>query len=510
MSREKPRIALIGFNLESNRWAPVVGRAAFEADLFLRGDELLSDARSPNPRAQATMAGFVATMDKTGPWEPLPIVSTSGGAAGPADHAFFQEFKAEVKERLARVLPVDGVYFSEHGAAVTTEDIDPDGTLFQMVRDMVGPGVPVVSTLDLHANISDRMVAATDILIGYLTNPHVDQRERGIEAGGTMRALLAGTRTAKAFIRLPLIAPNVTQRTDIGPLADAIREGQALLAKPILNVTIAASFAQGDIPDNGIAIVVTADGDVAAAQRLCRTLAQKIWDDRHRFVPHLTPLEDCVRMALDVARNPAKPPILIADPADNPGSGARGNTTWLLDALYKAGAEGVALSTFFDPPLAAEAHRLGAGAKFEARFNRDETSPTSKPFSAPAEVLNLSDGTIVGQPGGVGAGRTIRFGPSAALQVGGIRVVVTSHRRQCLDTAHFEGLGVPLADARVVVVKSRGHFRAGFKHLFPDERIFEADLPGLSSPNLSTYDFRGLKRPIFPLDPDTAWMPPAW
>ena len=504
------RIALMGFNLESNKWSPVVGKADFHEYLHLVGDEIVTDSDSPNPRALATMSGFMHTMDKLMDWTPTPIILSCGGAAGPADHAFLEEFMAESRQRLEAAMPIDGVYFSEHGAATTTKIFDPDGEFFEMVRKIVGPKVPLVSTLDLHANISERMVDTTDILISYLTNPHVDMLERGIEAANAMRELFDGVKTEKAFIRLPLAPPNVTQRTDIGPYADAINYGQSKVGGPIMNVSILGGFHQGDTPKNGMAFIVTSRGDLKAARKLCRDIAERTWKDRQRFVPKLTSLADCVKLAIERTRDPKVGPVLLADVADNPGGGGRGNTTWLLDALHKAGAKGVILGPFFDPALAAEAHGKGKGAKFRALFNRDETNEHSKTFEAEATVVNLADGVFVGREGGVGGGRTIELGPTAVLDVGGIQVVVVSFRKQCLDSNHFEAFGVDVGKAKTVIVKSRGHFRAGFKHLFKDEQIFEADLPGLCTPNWAHYRFEGLPRPIFPLDKDATWQPPNW
>ena len=505
----QPRIALLGFNLESNRFSPVVARKDFEEDLYLVGEAILADAATDAPRGLATLTGFIQTMDQTGPWTPVPIVLVSGGAAGCVDHAFYLEVRDEVQRLLEAELPVDGVYFSEHGAAVSTEITDPDGDLFAMVRGLVGPDVPIVSTLDLHANISDTMVDSTDLLISYLTNPHVDQHERGVEAGHAMRELLAGVKTEKAFIRLPLVAPNVTQLTASGPYGDAIDLGQTKLDDTIMNVSIVSGFMQGDTPENGMAFIVTARGDRDAARRVCRDLAERTWNDRHRFVPKLTSLDECVAMALDVGSDPSKESVLIADVADNPGSGARGNTTWLLKAMHDAGARDVILGPFFDPPLSAEARERGPGASFRARFNRAEESEFSEPWEADAEVVSLWDGTFVGRAGATAAGRTVDLGPTAVLRVGTVTVVVTSLRKQALDTGHFENFGVSVVDARTVIVKSRGHFRAGFAHIFPPARIFEADLPGLSTPNMKNYPFERLPRPVFPLDPDATWEPPA-
>jgi microcystin degradation protein MlrC len=170
------------------------------------------------------------------------------------------------------------------------------------------------------------------------------------------------------------------------------------------------------------------------------------------------------------------------------------------------GVEGALLGIFFDPALAAEAHRLGVGARFRARFNSEETHPLSGRFDADAEVIALHDGSIVGKRG-ISAGHLIALGPTALLQLGEIRVVVVSIRQQCKDTAMFDCFGIDIAKARSVIVKSRGHFRAAFDIHFSDDRIFEVDVPGLTTPILSRVPYRNVPRPIFPLDPAMEWAP---
>lgn len=505
-----PRIAVLGFDLEANRFAPPSGRPAFEEKAFYRGDAISEAARASAPAIHGCMVGFYAEMDRLHPdWLPMPVLFTGATPGGPVDQAFFDAFLEEVRSGLVNAGALDGVYICEHGASVGTITEDPDGDLFALVRDIVGPDVPVVATLDLHANVSDRMVESTDLLVAYRTNPHVDQRERGIEAAGHLSAMIAGMRPRTAFVRLPLVPPSVALLTaDDQPYGDLIRAGQAAVDDEIVNVSITAGFAFSDVPKNGMAVIVAARADGEAARRVADRLATRAWAERGRYRVRLTPLGEAVAGAVARGRDPAAEARLLADVADNPGGGGGGNTMFLLQTLAEAGADRVALGVVHDPAVVADAWAAGEGATIEARFNRAATWP-AEALNVPAAVERLSEGTFVGRYGGMVAGRTIRLGRSCLLRIGGIAVVVIAHRQQCLSADYFEHFGLDLGEAATVVVKSRGHFRAGFEHRFPAHRIDEIDAPGLTSPNLSTFSWRGLPRPVYPLDPDTEWSLPV-
>ena len=502
-----PRIALLGFSIECNKFAPPATEADFSARAYAAGAALLAEARAPAPRFTPELPGFVAAMDRTGPWTPVPIRLAQAQPNGPVVDAFFQQLMREWRQGLEAAMPLDGVYVCAHGAGLTTDEDDPDGALLALARAAVGPGVPIVATFDLHANVSERMVESIDLFVGYRTNPHLDMRERGEEAALGMRELLGGLKPKHARIRLPIVPPTVTMLTAGGPYADMIDLGQRKQTPEILNVSVMGGFAYGDTAKNGLSVIVTARNDVQAARTLAREIAELGWKNRERFRPKLTSLEAATAMSVAAGKDPARPALCFADVADNPGGGGRGNTTYILEALLKAGAEGVLLGIFNDPPLAAEAHRIGEGTSFLARFNRAETQSFSTAFESEAKVIRLSDGNCIGRRGIYG-GTRLALGPSAALEVGGITVVVISNRHQCADPVFFEMFGLDIAKARVVVVKSRGHFRGGFDEFFTHERIVEVDCPGLTSPMLSRFAWTRLPRPVIPLDDDVTWTPP--
>ena len=503
-----PRVAILGFSIECNKFAPVATKAHFLARTYLEGDAILVEARAPTTCMLPETPGFVAAMDASGAWTPVGIALAMTEPNGPVEHAFFVELLQAIERRLKAALPVDAVYICSHGAGLTTAEDDPDGALFEMVRAIVGPDVPIAATLDLHANVSERMVKSVDAFIGYRTNPHLDMRERGAEAAAAIREMLGGVKPQRAFIRLPIVPPTVTLLTAAGPYAEMIGLGQRRMTPEIMNVSAMGGFAFADAPECGLSVVVTARHDKRAAEALAREIAELGWANRARFYPRLTSLDDAVAKALAVGDDPLLPALVFADVADNPGGGGRGNTVFLLRAFYEAGVTGALLGVFYDPDLAAEAHRRGVGAHFEAHFNRAETTNFSERYTAPATVVTLTDGNCVGRRG-IYSGLRLELAPCAALRVGGVTVVVISHRVQCADPVFFEMMGLDIGRARSVVVKSRGHFRGGFDEFFGPEQIVEVDLPGLTSPILNRFTWSRLPRPVIPLDEDVEWRPPT-
>ena len=494
-----PRVAVLGFSIECNKFAPPATKAHFIARTYLEGEAILDEARRPTPTMLPETPGFVAAMDAAGPWMPVGIALAMSEPNGPVEHAFFEEFLDTMTKRLKTAMPLDGIYFCAHGAAITTEEDDPEGVLFERIREIVGPDVPVVATFDLHANVSDCMVDNIDAFIGYRTNPHLDMRERGHEAASALRELLEGAKTERVRLRLPIVPPTVTLLTAAGPYAEMIELGQRKMSPAIMNVSVMGGFAYADTAKNGLSVIVTARADRKAAASLAAEIAQYGWDNRSRFYPKLTPLDEAVQKALAAVRDPSVKPIAFADVADNPGGGGRGNTMYLLRAFAEAGVKNGLFGVIYDPPLAAEAHRHGLHYHFDAQFNRDETTKFSEPWNAPARVAGLHDGNCVGRRG-IYAGTRLALGPCAALAIGGITVVVVSHRVQCADPIFFEMMGLDIAKARCVAVKSRGHFRGGFDEFFGPEQIVEVDLPGLTSPMLNRFEWTRLPRPVVPLD----------
>ena len=506
---KKRRIAICGFNLESNRFAPTCARGDFRENMYFVGNEISTEARKDSPAIHLGGKGFYNEMDKlfgdADGWVALPTMVIGSCPAGPVQEHFFDEFLEDLKAKFIAVGPIDGVYICQHGAAVATHTHDPDGIMFDLIRGLVGDGTPIVATLDLHANVSELMTSTVDVLIGYKTNPHVDMFERGVEAAQVLKEMLEGMRPKKHSIRLPLVAPSVTQLTAKGfPYGDLIRYGQSFLDEDIFNVTILSGFAFGDTPKNGMTIIVHSRSTPEKARLVAEELAVSAWADRTRYVPRMTKLEKVISLARQVQNDNRKKPLLFADPADNPGGGGRGNTTYILNAFITAGIKNCVFSVFYDVAAVEAACEAGVNGKPEITLNAQEESEYSQPLKVKARVLSLHSGKFEGHYG-MAAGTTVDTGKTAVLDVDGIVIICISKRQQCRSADFITAFGLDPSWFGSIVVKSRGHFRAGFSHLFSDEQIIEVDVPGLTSPNLSNFNWKYLPRPVYPLDENASW-----
>ena len=501
-----PRVALVGLKLESNRFSRPAALDDFLSLNLLEGESLMEEARQPTPSLAKEFASFVNTMDATGDWIPVPTLLAASHPLGPIRSDVFEDFCDRILGALDDNL--DAVYLCLHGAMVAEHLDDPDGEVLAKIRNKVGAKVAIVITLDLHANVSDKMCSAVDLVCGYRTNPHVDMTERGQEAAFSLRRILAGQANPEiAHVKLPLAPASISLLTAKAPYGDLIDFGQrrqAELSGAIMNVSVFGNFIFSDVPENGISIVVTATNDHDVAMTLAMEIADMAWARRHEFVRGLTSMTDAVKMARDNNRSP----VIFSEAGDNPGGGGSGRTTELLSELIAVAAQGVFYGSFFDPELAEDAHSAGIGATLTARFNRSRGTQVweqwDKPLEFDAEVVGLSDGNVVGRHGML-QGRRMNLGNSALLRVGGIHVVVISDRAQTSDPMFFEMFGLNIADAHTVIVKSRGHFRAGFDIWFSDERTFEIDTAGLTSPVLGNWDFTRIPRPSYPFDENTSW-----
>lgn len=501
------RVAVVGMFLESNNFARPVPERGFRNFVHLEGDEISGDARSAHPRAMLELAGFYRRMDELGGWEPVPIIVTMSGG-GPAEHDWFDEVLGRSVAALREAGPLDAVYLCNHGAMTTTATDDGDGVFFAGVREAVGPQVPIVATLDPHGNVSDLMLESIDLVVAYLTDPHVDQVERGVEAADLLHERWAGMEPAMVWTRLPIVAPNVSLFTDAGPFAELIDRGIELRDDTIANISILGGFAFSDTSKNGLIVIVTGRGDDVGARRVAGELADLAWRNRHRFDTDAMPLSEAVERAVACGRDDALAPIVLSDLGDNTGAGGPTNTLWMLEAMHGAGARGVLIVNFRDRRVVEAATAAGVDATFTATFRGDDWQRgDDTTFEAEARVIALHEGPFVGRRGIV-AGKTLECGPMALLELDGVRVIVTSRAAVGNDPIYAEVLGVDLSTVRTIVVKVRSSFPPAYDEFVDHVDMFFVDTPGRTSPVLSRLPFERLPRPVLPLDDDVAWENP--
>ncbi|MEY4175701.1 MAG: hypothetical protein RI900_2866 [Actinomycetota bacterium] len=431
------------------------------------------------------------------------------GASGPLADADFGVVVQQVVDGLNAAGGVDGVLVLGHGAGRTDTDLDSDTTFLHAVRNVVGGQVPIVAVLDFHANVSVAMCELLDAVVGYRTNPHVDIEERSIEAVEHLHRLLDGAATTVALCRPPLVLPQVAQNTTPGePLAEVRDRCETLMTGDVWNVSLFGGFSLADVPDCGFAAVATADvGSPDAALAAAEEVAGLAWGLRRRYRVSVTPLAEAVQRAALAAAG-AGAPVILADTADNPGGGAPGNSTFILAALLEAGVRNVAMGLQCDRGVVDAAFAAGVGGNLRVRFNAGSTDPLARPLEIDATVTATTSEPLVPTKG-VYRGMQRHPGRCCALDLGGVRIAVSSHKVQCADDDTLLHVGIDPASARVVVVKSRGHFRAGFAHLFDDDRIVEVGAPGVAPAVLDGLSFLHLPRPVFPLDGVHDWMPVA-
>jgi microcystin degradation protein MlrC len=264
-------------------------------------------------------------------------------------------------------------------------------------------------------------------------------------------------------------------------------------------VMLAGGFPFSDIPDAGLAVLVTANGDQALADATAERLAEECWERREFFRVELTPIPEAIARVQAAERGP----VILADVADNPGAGAACDGTAILDALIKARVSGVALAVIADPAAVARAAQLGVGARGTFALGGKVDHLHGPTLDVEARVRSVGDVSFI-NTGPMGTGARTRLGQTAVLEIEpGIEVIITELRVQALDAELFRAVGIPPEQRRALVVKSSVHFRASFEPLASE--VIEVDAPGLSSPDLQALPYRRVRRPIWPLDDDAAY-----
>jgi microcystin degradation protein MlrC len=467
------RIAVGGFLHETNTFAPT--KATY--DDFVHGggwpametgDGVLKIMRNIN----VGLAGFVGAAEANA-WELVPTISCG---ASPSAHVTKDAFERIVKvmvDGIAAAGPLDGVYLDLHGAMVTEHLDDGEGEILARVRKVIGKDVPLVVSLDLHANVTPEMVEQADALIAYRTYPHIDMAETG-RASAKHLALLLETkqRFAKAFRQLPFLIPISWQCTNDQPTRGIYQKLAALETDAVPTLSFAPGFPAADFEGCGPTVFAygrtQADADAAADHIVALVASHENDFDGRIYSP-----DDGVRHAMELAKS-AKKPIIIADTQDNPGAGGDSDTTGMLRALVRNKAS-AATGVIYDLQSAKMAHDAGVGARVALALGGKSGIPGDAPYEETFIVEKLSDGKFIA-PGPYYGGRDMDMGPSAALRIDDVRVVVSSHKAQLADQSMYRYVGIEPTEQAILVNKSSVHFRADFEPIA--EKLLICAAPG--------------------------------
>lgn len=398
--------------------------------------------------------------------------------------------------------PLDGVLFSLHGAMASASHDDAEGAFLERLRAVIGPDVPVAITLDLHANVTRRMARHADIICPYRTYPHVDQIETARCAGHLLaRAMKGEVRPVSHLARRDMLGGVDSGRTTTeNPMTELLRRAERAEAEMpgVLHVGVLAGFCPADLEEAGPSVVVCGDGRDDRFQDLAEDFMDHAWETRH--------FDSNEYLAADEAMRRLQPllaagggPVVIADASDNPGSGAYGDSTFLLAAMIEAGIENAAFATICDPSAVAELVAAGEGASCTVRLGGKIDPVYGPPLELTGEVVRITDGSYLAL-GPRWGGTTQNLGPTAVFRVGGVDIVVASRRLQCTELETFSHADIDPRAKAVVAVKSIHHFRAAYAPIAA--HILVADTGALATKDLSRLPYRNLRRPIFPLDLD--------
>jgi microcystin degradation protein MlrC len=477
-----PHLAAARFWFEGNSFTPVpTTREAFLSREWVSGQEALDRYRG----TATELGGLAAFLDSHPGWTAEVILSASAQPGGPLAPGIVADWLDRVTARLRRGR-FDAVYLSLHGAAVAEDDVAPDLTILRAVRQ-AARGVPLGASFDIHGNLAPETAALLDVASAYRTHPHVDMAETaGRVLAMLARAVAGEVRPVVAIAKLPRVIHSFHMRSDAGPMAELWAEAARAERPPILDASPFGGYAWGDTPHAGPAILVTADGDRAAAQaladRLAASLAARI--EAGRFSVSLPTPEAAIGRAL------AAPPGLVAvlDPADNPLSGGIADTPGLLRALLAhPSAEPAVFAFLHDPDTVEAAIAAGPGGTLSRPLGGRLTDAFGGPVPVTATVERLTEGRFVNE-GPMERGAPVELGPTCVLRTGTVRLIVTSRREAAIDPAFFDLHGIDLGATRLVANKAKNHFRAAFAHRLA--AIVECDCPGPAALDLAALPFR--------------------
>lgn len=496
------RVAIAELKQETNTFVPrPTTLADFQSWHLWHDQEVVANSSGTN----VEIAGFLDVLTAAG-IEPVPILATFAMSGGRVEDATYRTLRDDLLAGLAASGPYDGVLLALHGAMVTDVSDDPDGETIAAVRDAIGPTIPLVVTMDLHANLTRRCVAAADAIVGFRTSPHIDQRDTGKRGAELLvRILRDGIRPAMAFVKIPMVVPASTHMHHLpGPFQRLMQAAAAAETGGVLSASVFTVQPWLDIAELGFATVAVTNGDPLLAERTAGDLAELAWAEREAFLDlELVPIADAIDRALKVENGP----VVLSDLADGTGAGSPGDATAVIAALLEAAPGEQALVCVRDPAAADLAIAAGSGAtvdllvggKLDTLYNQPIRLQGTVRFAGPASFRF---------GGGGYTGVEMDMGQCAVVEAGHVSVLILGNSVMTVDPAMYRSVGLEPATAKIVVVKSHIQFRAGYDDIASE--IVLLDSPGMSGDHLESLPFQAIERPLFPFDRGMTFAAAPW
>ncbi len=471
------RVGILGFLHESNTFLGVPTRwEDFASTSMTEGESL----RARWTGAHHELGGFFDGCEAEG-LEAVPGLATFAVPSGAIAAEDFERLAAALVEAVRAMGPVDGLLVALHGATVSEAYRDADGEVLRRLRAVTGRELPVVVTLDLHANVSAAMVELSDAIMAYRTNPHLDQRERGAEAARLLAAMLRGeVRPVMALATPPLAVPIAVQDTDRLFLFDDLRE---VLGWPgILSASVCLGFYYADVEEMGTSFLAVADGDRELAERAANWMAERAWARREELVVTLPDAAEAVAAAM---RAEAKP-VALMDIGDNVGGGSPADSLVLFEECQRQGARNV-MVVLFAPDLVDRCELAGVGGEVALGF-------------CSGRVRLLCDGEFTERKVRHGGWTHCKQGLTAVVETAaGHMVVLTSRRMAPMSIEQVRSAGVMPERMDLLIVKGVVAPQAAYREVAA--KIVLVDTPGPTANDPGSFVYQYRRRPMFPMEP---------
>jgi microcystin degradation protein MlrC len=492
------KVGIAMMSHETNTFSPVIT----DLDRFSggRGTPLSGPAAIDVYRNTAScLGGYIEVAEANGAEIVMGIAATAPPSGRVEDDAY--EYMCTAIVELAG--RVDALLLDLHGAMATKSYDDGEGELLKRIRAQY-PALPIAISLDMHANITEDMVSNCDVLTGYHTYPHIDMDGTARRAANIFFKMLNGDlKPTMTWDNAPMLPHVMRQGTDDHPNKALQARVRELEGADCLAVSLFTGFPHADIHDAGLSVVTITDADPEAAQSHTAALLDQAWQDRERFVYEVEPLAESLAKARIAAASAQPGPVLILDHYDNTASGGTMDSTEVLAAVLEAGLEDVAIFGFYDPEVVQQMIAAGVGSKVTVTLGGKLPMPAlqrqSQPLTLTGEVKLLSNGRFKARVE-MARGLGMNMGPSAVLALpNDVDVAIISRHIEPYDPECFRCLGLEPTHRRYIMLKSRIHYRVGFRDMVKD--TIECAGLGVCTSDYSEVSFENVRRPIYPLDP---------